>query len=144
MSWKYLTEEAQTRNISCDIFIFQVEFITEVLLTVLVCNLRTFPGEIWTWSSHSEGREKTKKEADSPDGKVAGSVSRGLTYEASRGHLKMSSSQHLPAPPKPFSGIWGGTLEKCMCRRNFAPHFRGLVDVLKPGSPHTLVIRPFF
>lgn len=97
MSWKYLTEEAQTRNISCDIFIFQVEFITEVLLTVLVCNLRTFPGEIWTWSSHSEGREKTKKEADSPDGKVAGSVSRGLTYEASRGHLKMSSSQHLPA-----------------------------------------------
>ena len=37
------------------------------------------------------------KEADSPDGKAAGSVSSGLTYEPSLGHLKMSSSQHLPA-----------------------------------------------
>lgn len=43
---KISCKEAQTRNISCDIFILQVEFITEVLLTVLVCNLRAFPGEI--------------------------------------------------------------------------------------------------
>ena len=58
---------------------------------------KSFPGEIWNRSPHTQSRKRTKKEIDSSDGKVAGLKSRELTLWFLSWHHKKGRSPYLPA-----------------------------------------------